>query len=111
MVFRVAWGLAVKLTETTDILEANRGLAHRFIVRIDGLNSAEVERGPEQHRGVAVGQHETITVGPDWILRIEAENAIPDRIDQRCEGHGRAGMSRVGLLHGVHGQGANSIDT
>src|ERR1700687_1502370 len=101
MVFRVAGSLAVELAEVADIVERDGGLAQRFIVGIDGLDAAEMEGGPEQHGGMAVRQYETIAIRPDRVLGIEAEHAIPDRIDERREGHGSAGAYGFGLLHGV----------
>src|SRR5215469_4322540 len=82
MVLRVAWGLAVELAKPTDIVERNRRFSQRFIAGIDSLDRGEMERGPEQHGGMAIRQYETITVGPDRILWIEAEYAIPDRVDE-----------------------------
>src|SRR5215470_15745814 len=104
MVLRVAWGLAVELAKTTDIVERNRRFSQRFIAAIDSLDGGEMENRPQQHRRMTIRQYETITIGPDRILWIEAENPIPDGIDERGEGHGRGGMSRVGLLHSVHGE-------
>src|SRR5262244_3284094 len=111
MVLRVARGLAVELAKTTDIVKRNRRLSQRFIVGIDGLDIREMQHGPQQHRGMAIRQYETIAVRPNRILWIEAENPIPNRIDERRECHGSAGMSGVGLLHSVHRKRANGIDT
>ena len=49
--------------------------------------------------GVTVREHESIAVGPDRVLRIEAHGAVPDRVDQRRERHRRAGVSGLGRLH------------
>ena len=59
---------------------------------------------------MAVGQHEAIAIGPDRILRIEAHDPVPDRVDQRRQRHRRAGMARLGLLDGVDGQRADRVD-
>src|SRR5882672_1137465 len=59
---------------------------------------------------MAVREDEAITIGPDRILRIEAQDAIPDRIDQRRESHRRDGVSGYGLLHRVDRKRANGVD-
>ena len=59
---------------------------------------------------MAVREDEAITIGPDRILRIEAQYAIPDRVDQRRESHRRAGVSGFGLLHRVDRKRANGVD-
>src|SRR5262245_15820383 len=60
---------------------------------------------------MAVREHEPIAVGPDWVLRIEAHDPVPDRIDQWRERHGCTRVSGLGLLHRVYREGANSIDS
>jgi hypothetical protein len=37
----------------------------------------------EQHRGVAARLHEAVSIRPDWIFRVEAQETLPQRIDQR----------------------------
>jgi nucleotide-binding universal stress UspA family protein len=56
-------------------------------------------------------ENEAVPVGPEGITRVELEKAIPE-----CVGHGRRaqrqpGMPGVGLLHHVHGQEAERVDT
>jgi hypothetical protein len=69
-----------------------------------------MERRPEQHGGVSVRQDKTIAIWPDWILRIETENPVPDGINQGCESHGSSGMSGLGLLHGVNRKRADAVN-
>src|SRR6516162_2630431 len=69
-----------------------------------------MKSGPEQHRGMSVRQHETISIRPDRILWIEFEHTIPDGIDKWRERHGRAGMPGLRLLHGIDGKRANGVD-
>src|SRR5262245_15423111 len=110
MVFRVSWRLTVELAKSADVVERHRGLPQPFIVGIHGPGAAEMEHRPEQHRSMAVGEDEAITIGPDRILRVEPQDAIPDRIDQRRQCHRRAGMSRPGLLHCVDRKRANGVN-
>src|SRR5215472_1387726 len=59
---------------------------------------------------MAIREDEAITIGPDRILRIEAQDAIPDRIDQWRERHRRAGVPGFGLLHRVDRKRTNGVD-
>src|SRR5262245_35229502 len=59
---------------------------------------------------MAIGQHEAIAVGPDRILRVEAYDPVPDRVDERCQRHRRARMARLRLLDRVDGQGTDRVD-
>src|SRR5215472_3954035 len=101
---------AVELAEAPNIVERDRRFSQCFVVGIHGLNAGEMERRPEQHGGMAVRKHEAIAIGPDRVLRIKFERTIPYRIDQRRERHWRSGVSGVGLLHGIDGEGANRVD-
>ena len=59
---------------------------------------------------MTVGEHEPIAVGPDRVLRIEAHDAVPDRVDQRRQRHRRAGVPGLGLLDRIDRQGADGVD-
>jgi hypothetical protein len=43
-------------------------------------------------------------------MRIEFEDTIPYRIDERRERHWRSRVPGVGLLHGIDGERANRVD-
>src|SRR5205823_1378739 len=64
----------------------------------------------QKHGSVADRQHEAIAIWPDGIARIEPEDFLPQSVDHRRQSHRRARMPRVGLLHGIHRQGADRID-
>jgi hypothetical protein len=110
VILRVPRGLAVKLTKMTDVVERDRRVPQPFILRIHGPRPREMEHGPKQHGGMAIGEHKPITVGPDRVLGIEVHHAVPDGVDQGRQGHRRAGVSRVGLLDCIHGERADGID-
>ena len=110
VVLRVPRRLAVEMAEAADVVEGDRWPPQPFVVRVHRLGPGEVEHGPKQHGGVPVGEHEAVAVGPDWVLGIEAQDAIPDRINQRRQRHRRAGVSGVGLLHRVDRQRADGVD-
>src|SRR6266851_9769448 len=98
MILRVPGRFAVELAKAADIVECDRGLPYRFILSVHRLNASKMERGPKQHGRMAVRQYETIAIGPDRILGIKTHDAIPNRIDERRQGHRRAGVSGFRLL-------------
>ena len=102
--------LAAKLTEVADVIERDRRIAQPLVVGIHGPRPGQVEQRPEQHRGVAVREHEAVAAGPDRIHRIEAHDAIPERVDQRRERHRRAGVTGVGRLDRIYRQRPNGVD-
>ena len=110
MVLGMSGGLAVELAKAADVVERHRGLPEPLVLGIHRLCPGEVEHRPEQHRGVAVREHEAVAVGPDRVLRVEAHDAVPDGVDQRRKRHRRAGMSGIGLLDRVDGKRADGID-
>src|SRR5215831_1472208 len=110
MILRMPRCFAVELAEVTDVLEGYRRVTESFVLGVDRLGAGEMEHRPEQHRGVAVREHEPIAVGPDRVLRIEAQDALPERVNQWRERHRRAGVPGLRLLDRIHREGANGID-
>ena len=110
MVFRMARRLAAELAEAADIVERDRRLPELLVIGVHRLRAGQVQHGPQQHRGVAVREHEAVAVGPDRILRVEAHDPVPDRVDQRRQRHRRAGVPGLGLLDRVDREGADGVD-
>ena len=102
--------LAPKLTEPANVIEGHGRLAQPLVVGIHRPRPTQVEYRPQQHRGVAVREHEAIAVGPDRIRRVEAHDAIPEGVDQRRERHRRTRMPGVGGLDRIHRQRPNGVD-
>ena len=92
----VARRLAVQLAEVAQ-------LAHRQVV------AGQVQQRVQQHRAVAVAQHEAVAVGPLRVGRVVAQVAAPQRDGHVGHAHRRAGVAGVGLLHGVHRQRADRV--
>ena len=69
--------------------------------------AGQVQQGVDQHRAVAVGEHEAVAVGPLGVGRVVAQVVVPQHLGDLGHAHGRARVAGVGLLHGVHGQGAD----
>jgi len=94
--FRVARGHAVQLPETLELLD-RQGIA------------GEMQQAVQQHRAVAVGEHEAVAVRPvriDWVVF-----QVPGPQGHGDLGHaqGHAGMSGTGRLHGIHGQSPDGV--
>ena len=109
-VFRMPRSLAAKLTKMADVIERDRRIAQALVVGIHGPRPGEVEHRPEQHRGVAVREHEAIAAGPDRIYRIEAHDAIPERVDQWRQRHRCSGVTGIGCLNRIYRQRPNGVD-
>jgi hypothetical protein len=58
---------------------------------------------------MAIGQHEAVAIGPSRIVAIETQKALPQRVDYGRQCHRRAGMARIGLLHGIHRKRTNHV--
>ena len=69
----------------------------------------QISSRTQQHRAVPRRQHETIAVPPVWVGRVVLEEIIPQHLGNVRHTHGHAGMAGIGLLNGVHGQGANRV--
>ncbi len=110
VILRMAGALAVELAEVPDVVERHRGLAEALVVGIDRPHAGQMQHRVEQHRGVPDREHEAVAVRPDRILGVEAQKALPERVDDRRHRHRRAGMARFRLLHRVHRQGADRVD-
>ena len=104
-VLGVAGCLAVQLAEVLE-------LRHRQCV------SGQVQQGVQQHRRMAIGQHEAVAVEPVRVARIVFQMATrhafgrtwaPQGHGHVGHAHGRAGVPGVGLLHGVHRECSDGV--
>src|SRR5208283_5269109 len=108
----MAGSFAVDLPEALDFVEGyGEILGRSTCLVVDFAHASEMQRGIEKHRRVARRKNKTISVRPRGIERIVGQEIMPKRIGNRSESHGRAGMTGVGLLHGVDRESADSIDT
>src|SRR5579859_2946137 len=106
----MSWTLAVELAEAFDVINRDRGLSDFFIIGINSFYAGEMEDGIQQHGSVADGEHEAVAIRPDAVFWVEAQHAIPERVNHRRHGHRGSWMSGVGLLDGVHAECANCVD-
>ena len=109
-VFRVAGAFAVELPKALDVVQGHRQLAQHLVLGIDRFDAGEVQQGIEQRRGVPNREHEAVAVGPDRVLRVKAQEVLPQAIDHGRERHRRTRMAGVGLLDRVHREGTDRID-
>ena len=72
--------------------------------------AGQIEERVDQHAGVAGRQDEPVAAGPGGIGRGVAQVAGPERVGHRGHAHGGAGVARVRLLDGVHGQRPDRVD-
>ena len=93
-VFRVARRPGVQLAEVLDVVD-------RDVV------AGQVQQRVDQHRAVAVRQHEAVAVGPFRIGRIVTQMAAPKDFGDFGHAHRGARVSGIRLLDGVHGEGAD----
>src|SRR5258708_19291885 len=97
----MAGSFAVELAKTLDVLERDCRFLLDLIFRIHGFDSGEVKHGVEQHRGMAVRKYEAVTIWPDWICRVEAQELLPQNVSHGRERHRRDRNARVGLLYRI----------
>ena len=72
--------------------------------------AGEVKQAVQQHRTVPGREHETIAVEPAGIGGIVFEEPGPQHIGHRRGAHRHSRVAAIGLLHGVHGEEAQSVD-
>src|SRR5271170_7770817 len=59
---------------------------------------------------MTAGEHEAIAVEPVGLLRIVAQDALPQRVRGWCGAHRSTRMAGVGLLDRIDRQSANGIN-
>ena len=72
--------------------------------------AGQMQRRVQHHRGMAGRQHEAVAIRPVRVRRVVPEVARVEAVHQRRQAHRRAGMARVGALHGVDRQEPRGID-
>jgi len=73
VMFRMTGTAAVKLAERLDVVQRHRELVDNFMRGVDRFYAREMQRRIKQHRGVSVGQYETVAIEPDRVFRIVAD--------------------------------------
>ena len=94
---RMPRGPAAPLAELLDVLD------------VESV-AGEEEHGVVQDRGMSGGEDEAVAVGPVGVAWVVAHDPGEQDMSQRGEGHRGAGVARVGLLGGVHGDASDDVD-
>ena len=92
----VAGGGRVELAERLDVVDGD-------------VVTGQMQRRVEQHRAMAVGQHEPVAIGPAGVAGVVAERFPPQHLGHVGEPHGRTGMAGIGGLDRVHGERTNGV--
>ena len=85
-IFRMAGAEASQLAEEADVVQRHGRLVGAPAFGIGLFHAADVQRGVEQHRGMAAGEDEAVAIGPLRLGRIVAE----DLVEKHVGGRGRA---------------------
>jgi hypothetical protein len=96
-VLGVPGGARLPLAELLQVVEAE-------------VVAAEMQGRVLQDAGVPGREDEAVAVRPVGIGGVVPQVLRVEQIGQRCQSHGRAGMTRIGLLYGVHRQRAKGED-
>ena len=59
---------------------------------------------------MTAAEHESIAIGPCRSRGVVFHDAGKQRVRKRCESHGRAGMTRVRSLWGIHCEATYDVD-
>ena len=97
VVLRVSRSLRADLAELLEVGE-------RDVV------PCEVEHAIEESTAVSVGEDESVAVRPLVVLRVIGHHPRPEHVRHWSAAHGRARVSRVGLLHHLGGEDADIVD-
>ena len=96
-VLGVAGRQASPLTEPLELVERHRV-------------AGEVEQAVQQHRTMASRQDEPITVRPRRVGRVVRQVLRPQQVGRRRHPHRHPRVTRLRLLDGIHGEGAQRVD-
>ena len=81
--FRVAGGVGAPLAELLDVFNRYR------------VVTAQVQQRIKQHAAVASREHKAVAVEPLGILRVMAQDPVPQGIGHGGAAHGQAGVAGV----------------
>ena len=109
-VFRVPRSAAIDLAKPLNIVQGDRVITEPLVFWVDPPDLREIQRGVQQHRGMAIGENEAVAIGPHRICGVVTQKVLPQAIHHRRERHGSARMPGVRLLHGIHGQRSDGVD-
>jgi hypothetical protein len=95
-VLGVTGGLRVPLAERLEVVDGD-------------VVAGQVQQRVDQHRAVAVGEHEAIAVRPARVGRVVTQQVVPQHLGDVGHAHRGARVTGIGLLHGIHAERADGI--
>ena len=95
---RVTRGAAVQLAEVFQVVD-------RQVV------AGQVQQRVDQHRTMAVGQHEAVTVSERRVARVVLQIIAPQYFGDIRHAHRGTRVAAVGFLHGIHAECTNGVGT
>ncbi len=101
-VLRMSRTARIELAEALQVVERNRRLAQPLVLRVDRLHARKMQERIQQRRRMPGGEDEAVAVRPDGVVRIEAQELLPQRVNHRRHRHGGPGVAGVRHLDGVH---------
>ena len=96
-IFGVAGSLAAPLAKIADLFQAE-------------IVTGQVQQAVEQHGGVTGGEDESVAIRPVRVFGVVLHHLCPQHITGRSQTHGCSRVAGIGLLHRIHGQGADRVD-
>ncbi len=93
---RVPGGVRAELPEVLQVVDAERV-------------TGQVQQRIEQHRAVAVRQHEAVAVGPVGMARVVLEVVAPEHLRDVGHAHRHARVPGIGLLDRIHAQRTDRV--
>jgi len=104
-----------QLTFGTKVLRMARSSAPRLAKLLQLLHTtilvaAQMQHDVLQRASMPIAQHESIPIPPFRTRRTVIPTGRPKEMRHGSATHGCAGMSRVGLLDHVGGEGADGVD-
>ena len=94
-ILRMARATAAELPEPSGSPPAAPTVRPSLVVFADRLHPGQVQERVQQHRGVPGRKDEAVAVGPDWILRVEAQELLPQAVGHRRQGHRAPGCPEL----------------
>ncbi len=96
--FGMAGGTGVKLAEIFQVLDTE-------------VISGQMQQRVDQHRTMAIGEHEAVAIDPVRVSRVVSQVIMPEHFGDIGHSHRSAGVSRIGFLDCIHAQGTDRICT
>ena len=107
---RASRGLDAEVRLVLGMSRSRRAQLPERLQVLDGQwVTGQVQQRVQQHRAVAVRNHEAVAVGPLRIAGIVAQVVAPQDLRDVGHAHRHAGMTGVGFLNRVHREGSDRI--